>query len=1481
MSLQQRISELESSNRDKLSLLESKSTAYDDLASELSEKHKKTLELRHEMSILEQRVRSINATASSAKYREQSLQQEIESLRRNNEWLDQELKTKSAEFSKFRKEKSVHIAELQRQNNEALTAADAASRTEQTLRTRLEEVNQKADEFLSQNQQLREEAARQEENFRTELDSSHRLAELLQNSVNTERLRQQELQTQLDETKDSAAEQIGRVNAEIETEHQDRVAAENRITELEVQIERLEADVMLASQRAATSRTPRPTVNGNLRGANTPDRSPSRIFSPSPSLSRGGLNFTQLFNENNVLKADIETEKRRNEKLSATIDEIVSGLEGHQPEIDELRVDHHRLESDIVEMSSLLDNVGKERDQAKKEVRKWESQVTGLIREGDLLRQQLRDLSSQVKVLLMEVNATNEGLAGYTPEQRLRLEQIVRGDIDDESSRSGTDTDHFISQNLVIYKNISELQDQNAKLLRLTRELGNQMEGEEALKQKNEATQMIEQIEILRQQNERLQDETKSMATQSQSYIRERDMFRRMLSHRGQLPPESDIASVFGESVDGGGLPVTPSRNNVQSSVEKSPASKELAEYVKAMKEMQMHFDTYRQEAASDRSTLKDQIESLSRTNSELRAEVSRRNGEVILAHERYGMLQSNYSMLKNENVEFQRRSHALSDRAAQQDLRVQQVAEDLVEAKGLTESLRNEAANLKAEKEFWKTIERRLTEDNANLLNERERLSTLNINLQTMQNEHEHLDKSSRRRLESQVETLEGELNGIKRKLADEVENNKNLNQRREFEQQQSQKRIDDLISSLGSIREELASSRTSRDHLQARLDEMTAELRNAEARLQILQSQGTPTLNTDLPRSTGSTMVDSNQSTAERERELAAEVADLKRDLELAHSNLDSAKIHVEQYKAISQSSEEELQNLNDTHDQYRQEMDHIISERDSKIQEMQNRLELLQSELEKLKTGLSTAQAEKSESDQKLEDQKGTFEAEIGRLKDWAERQESAARFHQEDLKVQAEIAQQAQQSYEDELLKHADAAKNLQKVRSEYSQLKLEAIGLKTEAESARTNMSQSEESWAEAREHYEREILDLKARREDTNTQNKLLHRQLENVNNQIAALQQKQTLNLDTEESMPDIQVSSHENLQELINYLRREKEIVDVQLELSSQESKRTKMQLVYTQSQLDDARLKLMEQRHAEENNERNALNHNKLMETINELNLNRESNVTLRVEKNHAQASLAEKSQLVEELREQIQLLDAKVHELEDVREAQQEGLRMAQEARERFEQRYHDILNRSDAIDPVEFESLKEQLTALQTQRDNLLSTKDTLQGQVNGIPDQIQKLQEKADERLEESRNKLKEQAKAKSREQTTKINEKDAALRSALQNASEEKKSFEKQIATLQEDLDVARAARDQAQTVQVAAQNELATAWGGQTSEGNLNKGELLRLQEEIQNARARMDEEGGKFAQLQNDFESSQTRVASLENELVSQFTTIVLLD
>jgi len=1467
-----RISALESSNRDTLSLLESKTTAYDRLAEELNAQHQKTLELRREVSTLEQSIQSADAVSTSARFHEQGLQREIESLKRSNDWLDKELKTKSAEYTKYRKEKSLRISELQRHYDDARSTIDAANRIETNLRRRLDEISQKADESFSRLQQVQEEVARKDESHAIELEAANRLTELTRNSANTERQRRQDLSAGLESAKEEASEQLGRLGAELETEHRDREAADAKIGELEVLVEQLQANISALQSRPLPPSSHHQGINGHATptrgGASTPMGSPG---TPRP---KGGLSITQMYSSYNELKSELDFEKRRNEKLSSTLDEMIQDLESRQPEVEELRSDHARLESEIAEMSSLVGVIGKERDQALKGAKKWEGQVEAKGREGELLRQQLRDLSSQVKVFLVEVHLRDQGHDDLSAEARAQLERLFQGQADAEAHEGMTDTDGFISQNLVTFRNICELQEQNTSLLKITRELGEKMEHEESVRRQLEETR---DWDDLQDKYERCKDEVKSLVTQSQSYIRERDMFRRMLAHRGQLPPGTDASTLFDESANGNAAPATPRNGKVMHDIEDSPSAKDLADYAKLYRDMQAHFDAYRNEAATDRSTLKEQVDSLSRLNGEFRSEVVRKNSQVTLAHERYEMLQANYAMLRTENMEHQKRSQSLSDGAAKQELRVQQVAEDLVEAKGLVDSMRNENANLKAEKDFWKSIEKRMTEDNENLLNERSRLNTLNANLQNLLNEREYSDKEARRRLQTQADNLEKELQSTKNKLSEETEETKRVAQRREYDNEQSQKQINDLVSSLGAIREQLVAANTTKDHLSARVEELTIELRSAEERVNVLQpttASRPDAVNGDSSRDTSA---NGDESSLSKEQELAVQVSELKRDLGLTKAELENVKSQVKQYKAFSQASEEELQSLNETQDLYRQETDKFVEEKSAKIRELEQRVEDTTSELASTNSELADLRSEQSESGRRLEDHKKAFEAEIAQLKDQDDRHAAAAQFYQEDLKTQADIAQQAQHNYETELVKHADAAKALQKVRADYNKLKLEIVEVKTEAESAHTSLSQSEESWSESRDRYERELTELKAGRENLTVQNHRLHQQLETVTAQISSLNKRTSS--DGEAANENSPTSGLENLQEVIKYLRREKEIVDVQLELSAQEGKRLKQQLDYTQSQLDDTRLRLNQQRRIEADNERSNLDHHKLRETINELNTFRESSVTLRAESRQAQTALAAKTIEVENLKAHIEPLQTAIQELRDQTETQAGEMKLLKENSDRWQQRAQNVLQKYDRVDPAELEALKEQLKTLENERDEFLLAKQTLQEQAESASIQLAQAQEQTEARFDALKARLTEQFKSRSKVLSDKIKEKDAAL----QTASTEKQGLEQQISGLsglQTELDATRAERDSAVEKSGNQTTGIDANAGNGSEDGQVDEGESQRptqanardLQDKLAASETRAGEEASQSANLRSELNANRSRIAELESQIVS---------
>ena len=1435
--LKSRITSLESANRDTLALLESKTSSYENLSQELSAQHQKVVELRKQITALEQSVQTANSSVASAKFKEQSLQQEVDMLKKNNEWLENERKIKGDEHTTFRKEKNARISELSRSNEQYISEIETLRRSETSLKYRLEDQTSKFEDLLEEKQKLQEEHMSSEDALRREVDAIKRLADLQQATAETAKERVQELSAALDEARADAADEIGALRAESETEHADKLAAEERIAELETTMEQLRNE--LEESRARPS-TPQRPMNGTPFSTPLRPGTPSGIFSPSTiSRPKAQMTMTQLFSEYKKLEGELASEKRASEQLRSNLDAMVEELENNKPEIEELRMDHDRLQSEVVEMSTIVEQANTARDRAAKELRTVQGQFESKSKEAQALAQQLRDLGTQIRFLLIEQHVKEQG-GGMTREDFDQLE-LQANQAMEEDMTNLSETQQVINQRLIAFKNIAELQRQNEDQLKTIRNLVTELESNVAKEKEQQNHALQQELENTRQTIASYKDELKSQMAQSKSFAKERDMLRNMLTRRGQLPGGIQ-PNDFSKS-----LPIPPAESPASVSGE--------SDYAKLLKDVQQHFDSFRQESSTDRTALKAQVDDLSRKNSQLQTDISRTVGQLTAANQRYEMLQLNYNSLKAENGEIQKRSWTAMENATKQELRTQQVAEELVEARGLLDSLRRDSANLKAEKDLWKSVERRLIEDNESLRNERSRLDSLNASLQTMINEREQTDAESRRRLQSQTESLESELQATKRKLNDEMEEAKKLSLRREYEHGQSQKRIDDLVTSLSSTKEELASAKTAREHLQARVDEMTVELRSAEERIEVLTRPAEPAADAT-----------TEQASLSKEQELEVEVSELKRDLELKVSELERANEQVEVYKSISQSSEERLQELSETNDQYHEETGAALAEKDAKIKDLEQRIEDISAELSTTNSELSRLRDEQAEADRRLDEQRAAFNSDIERLKEEAEKSAEQAQFNLEASKIQAQIATDAQQNYESELVKHAEAAKTLQSIRDDANQLRLQMVDLKTQAETSKANLEQKSISWDEMKDRFEREIADLKKRREEVSQQNNILHSQLENVTQQITALQRDRAALTEGQNSEPTAQSTAElDKLQEVITYLRREKDIVDVQYQLSTQEAKRLRQQLEFAQSQLDETRLKLDQQRRAEADAERNALSHNKLMDTLNELNLFRESSVTLRAEAKQATQALSEKSKRVEELEGELQTLNARVAELENLVELREGELKLSQEDRDHWQQRTQNILSKYDRVDPAELEALKENITSLESERDQARSelneavaereqAKAELQAQIDG--QQVAIKESNAD-----LRSRLSTQFKEVVQKNKAALNEVKAQLDAAIG----EKEALQVELDSTKEQLETSQAEAAAAPQPQVNGDH------GKPPTEASAAADRISELEAKVAELQAALAAKEKEVEDLQSmQEEKFKTRVAAMEKVL-----------
>ena len=107
-----RIETVETSHRDTLTLLEKKNAEISRNEEDYKQLQTKYIETRREISTMENALQEAQSQVSILTYKEQSSQQEIDFLRKDNERLAAEVNTKSSDFSTYRKEKVPHFRML-------------------------------------------------------------------------------------------------------------------------------------------------------------------------------------------------------------------------------------------------------------------------------------------------------------------------------------------------------------------------------------------------------------------------------------------------------------------------------------------------------------------------------------------------------------------------------------------------------------------------------------------------------------------------------------------------------------------------------------------------------------------------------------------------------------------------------------------------------------------------------------------------------------------------------------------------------------------------------------------------------------------------------------------------------------------------------------------------------------------------------------------------------------------------------------------------------------------------------------------------------------------------------------------------------------------------------------------------------------------------------------------------------------------------
>ena len=302
------------------------------------------------------------------------------------------------------------------------------------------------------------------------------------------------------------------------------------------------------------------------------------------------------------------------------------------------------------------------------------------------------------------------------------------------------------------------------------------------------------------------------------------------------------------------------------------------------------------------------------------------------------------------------------------------------------------------------------------------------------------------------------------------------------------------------------------------------------------------------------------------------------------------------------------------------------------------------------------------------------------------------------------------------------------------------------------------------------------------------------------------------------------------DELQEVIKYLRKEKEIVDLQMELNKQETARLKLSLDHVNKTLEETRHELSEERSRNAGATANAGQHAELLEKINELNVLRETNNTLREEAERSTKRIGQLEALLTTANGELEPLKEQLRNAQIELEACQAELNVIREDNKRWQTRAQSLL---------ETHGIGEEMKKVEAQR-----------AEVSGKVEEVEKERDEARAETERVRSelqvsksnfeKLREQVRARIANERKAVAEAQERANAAQKEKEDEVAKFAETISTHEASIAALTAERDNLKQELEAAQSQVKTepAAEGTTPAAAASAAEPAEQQTAIQQA-------------------------------------------